>query len=215
MHIIQLFTASLLTGFSGAIMPGPVLIYTISRSLSHGFISGALAAIGHSLLELFLVIGLTFGLDQLLNNQIAEFVIGTAGGLFLLWMGWGMSKNPVGTAIPIVDKSDADSSRGPISAGIILSATNPYFFVWWATVGLSFIEESREAGTAGVAAFYTGHISADIIWYAMVALTVSSGKKFLSDTTYKVIVRCCGIFLICLGLYFAYAGKDFIQRILT
>lgn len=74
-----------------------------------------------------MVIGLTFGLDQLLNNQIAEFVIGTAGGLFLLWMGWGMSKNPVGTAIPIVDKSDADSSRGPISAGIILSATNPYF----------------------------------------------------------------------------------------
>ena len=127
MHIIQLFTASLLTGFSGAIMPGPVLIYTIGKSLSHGFISGTLAAIGHSLLELFLVIGLTFGLDQLLNNQIAEFIIGTAGGLFLLWMGWGMSKNPVGTAIPIVDKSDADSSRGPISAGIILSATNPYF----------------------------------------------------------------------------------------
>jgi len=97
--------------------------------------------------------------------------------LFLLWMGWGMSKNPVGSAIPIVDTSDADSSRGPISAGIILSATNPYFFVWWATVGLSFIEESREAGTPGTAAFYTGHISSDIIWYAMVALAVSSGKK--------------------------------------
>ena len=92
MQIIQLFTASLLTGFFGAIMPGPVLIYTIGRSLSHGFISGALAVIGHSLLELFLVIGLTFGLDRLLNNQIAEFVIGTAGGLFLLWMGWGMLK---------------------------------------------------------------------------------------------------------------------------
>jgi len=89
------------------------------------------------------------------------------------------------------------------------------FFVWWATVGLSFIEESREAGTAGIAAFYTGHISADIIWYVMIALTVSSGKKFLSDTIYKVIVRCCGIFLICLDLYFAYAGKDFMQQILT
>ena len=174
-----------------------------------------MAAIGHSLLELFLVIGLTFGLDRLLNNQIAEFIIGTAGSLFLLWMGWGMSKNPVGSAIPIVDKSDADSSRGPISAGIILSATNPYFFVWWATAGLSFIEESREAGTAGIAAFYTGHISADIIWHAMIALTVSSGKKFLRDTIYKVMVRCCGIFLICLGLYFAYAGKDFMQQILT
>jgi len=83
--------------------------------------------IGHSLLELFLVIGLTFGIDKILNNQTAEFIIGSAGGLFLLWMGWRMSKNPVGSAMPIVDKSGDESSRGPISAGIILSASNPYF----------------------------------------------------------------------------------------
>ena len=82
--------------------------------------------------------------------------------------------------------------------------------MWWATVGLSFIEESREAGTAGTTAFYTGHILSDIIWYAMVALAVSFGKKFINGSTYKIIVRLCGIFLICLGLCFAYAGKDFI-----
>ena len=57
-----------------------------------------------------------------------------------------MSKNPVGSAIPIVDKSDADSSRGPISAGIILSATNPYFSfggLWLALVSLK-NQEKRE-----------------------------------------------------------------------
>ena len=171
--------------------------------------------IGHSLLELFLVIGLTFGIDKILNNQTAEFIIGSAGGLLLLWMGWRMSKNPVGSAMPIVDKSGDESSRGPISAGIILSASNPYFFKWWATVGLSFIEASREARNAGTTAFYTGHILSDIIWYAMVALNVSSGKKFINDSTYKIIVRLCGIFLIYLGLYFAYAGKDFILGIFS
>ena len=67
----------------------------------------------------FLVIGLTFGIDKIHNNQTAEFIIDSAGGLFLLWMGWGMSKNPVGSAIPIIDKSNAESKRGPISAGII------------------------------------------------------------------------------------------------
>ena len=75
----------------------------------------------------FLVIGLAFDIDKILNNQTAEFIIGSAGGLFLLWMGWRMSKNPVGSAMPIVDKSGDESSRGPISAGIILSASNPYF----------------------------------------------------------------------------------------
>ena len=61
--------------------------------------------------------------------------------------------------------------------------------MWWATVGLSFIEESREVGTAGTAAFYTGHISSDMIWYRMVALAVSSGKKLISDSAYKIVVR--------------------------
>ena len=163
----------------------------------------------------FLVIGLTVGIDKILNNHTAEFIIGSSGGLFLLWMGWGMSKNPVGSAIPIVGKSGTKSKQDPISVGIVLSATNPYFFMWWATVGLSFIEESRKAGTAGTAAFYTGHISSDIIWYAMIALAVSSGKKFISDRTYKIIVRLCGIFLIWLGLYFAYAGKDFMIGIFS
>ena len=82
--------------------------------------------------------------------------------------------------------------------------------MWWATVGLSFIEESREVGTAGTAAFYTGHISSDIIWYGTVALAISSGKKLINNSCLKIIVRLCGIFLIFLGLYFAYTGKDFI-----
>jgi len=74
-----------------------------------------------------------------LNNQTSEFIIGTAGDLFLLWMGWGMSKNPVGSAIPIIDKSGAESNHGPISAGIILSASNPCFLcggLQWVSVSL-------------------------------------------------------------------------------
>ena len=67
----------------------------------------------------FLVIGLTFGIAKILNNQTAEPIVNSADGLFLLWMGWGMSKNPVGSAIPVIDKSNAESKRGPISAGII------------------------------------------------------------------------------------------------
>ncbi|HCE76399.1 MAG TPA: hypothetical protein DEP04_07195 [Dehalococcoidia bacterium] len=54
--------------------------------------------------------------------------------------------------------------------------------MWWATVGPSFIEESRKAGTSGTAAFYTGPISSDIIWYGMVTLTVYSGKKLINDS---------------------------------
>ena len=54
--------------------------------------------------------------------------------------------------------------------------------MWWASVGLSFIEESRKAGTAGTAAFYTGHISSEIIWYGTVALAISSGKKLINNS---------------------------------
>ena len=84
--------------------------------------------------NLFLVIGLTFGIDKILNNQTAEFIIGFTRRLVFALDGVVNVKNPVGNAIPIVDESGAESKRGPISAGIILSASNPYLLIWWATV---------------------------------------------------------------------------------
>ncbi|MCP8321996.1 MAG: LysE family transporter, partial [archaeon] len=59
-----LFFSSLIIGYSGALMPGPVLIVTINEATKRGFKSGFYVPIGHALLELILVVLLTLGLAE-------------------------------------------------------------------------------------------------------------------------------------------------------
>ncbi|MDI6907878.1 MAG: lysine transporter LysE, partial [Thermoanaerobacterales bacterium] len=54
--------------------------------------------------------------------------------------------------------------------------------------------------------FYTGHISADFLWYSAVAAVVAGGRRFLTPLLYRGILALCGGFLVFLGGYFIYSG---------
>jgi threonine/homoserine/homoserine lactone efflux protein len=95
---------------------------------------------------------------------------------------------------------------GPFVAGLTTSFSNPYWFLWWATFGLSWLLISMERGVAGVLSFYTGHIMADVLWYFLVAFLIVTGKRFLSDRVYSYIIIVCGGFLVVLGGRFIGAG---------
>ncbi|MDD3270437.1 MAG: LysE family transporter [Syntrophomonadaceae bacterium] len=101
----------------------------------------------------------------------------------------------------------AQSKRlNPVAGGFLISLANPFWSLWWVSVGLGYITLSMKNGLPGVASFYTGHILADVTWYFMIAAAVAGGRKFLSDAVYRAILIACGIFLIVLGMYFGYTG---------
>ncbi len=81
---------------------------------------------------------------------------------------------------------------------------SPYFFVWWGTVGTGlFVFSGAPATVAGVVAFYLGHISSDFGWYSLMAGTVGAGRRFMSDSGYRLLLGGCSILLVGLGLAFA------------
>jgi threonine/homoserine/homoserine lactone efflux protein len=100
----------------------------------------------------------------------------------------------------------ADGAMHPVAAGILTSLSNPYWAVWWATVGLNYITISLQQGAPGLATFYTGHIMSDLLWYSLVAGAVATGRRFMSDKFYRGLIIVCGILLIALGLFFVYSG---------
>src|SRR5207244_11352709 len=85
-------------------------------------------------------------------------------------------------------------ARGPVVAGVTASISNPYWLVWWATVGAGFTVTALALGTAGVGAFYLGHISADFVWYTFVAGIVATGRRFMTDPVYRGLLVACAIF---------------------
>lgn len=201
---ITLFATSFIVALSGAIMPGPLLTVTISESPRRGVATGPLLIVGHAILELVLVVALLMGLAPVLQRTPVFIVIALAGAVVLFWMGVGMLRTLPSMTLAI----DAGQKGGKnlIVSGIVMSLVNPYWSIWWATIGLGYILHSMNAGTLGVFAFFSGHLMGDLFWYAAVSSAVWKGRRLLSDRRYRMLIGVCAAFLIVFSCLFAWSG---------
>lgn len=211
--LVAIFATSLLVGLSGTLMPGPLLTVTISQSAQRGFWQGPLLILGHAIVELALVLALTAGLSRLLKRKAIAGFIGLLGGAFLLWMGLDIARNAWwGTvSLSLASAERSGTQVGPVVAGALVSASNPYWVLWWATVGASYVTLALRQGPLGLGSFYAGHILADLSWYSLIAFVVTAGRSFLSQPVYRGILFVCGFFLVALSIYFIYSGISFLQ----
>lgn len=98
-----------------------------------------------------------------------------------------------------------------IPAGVLVSVSNPYWVIWWASVGAAYMSESLEQGAVGVGAFFTAHILSDFAWLTLVAFVLATGRRLISRSVYRGIMMACGLFLLVLGAYFIYSGVGFLR----
>ena len=201
---ITLFVTSFIVALSGAVMPGPLLTVTISESPRRGMMTGPLLIAGHAALELALVAALLMGLAPLLTMAPVFIVIALAGSAVLLWMGIGMLRSL--PTMRLETGAKRLERRNLIVSGIVMSLVNPYWSIWWATIGLGYILHSMKAGTMGVAAFFSGHILGDLFWYAAVSTAVWKGRRLLSDRGYRFLIGTCAVLLIVFACLFAWSG---------
>ena len=202
-----LFLTSFLVGLSGAATPGPLLMVNITEVARRGFWAGPTVALGHSLLELVTVALLGFGLSPVLSNGLVPGLVGLLGGAFLLWIGQKTLRGaPTLSLAAEVATVRPWIARGPLVAGVTASISNPYWLVWWATVGASFTVTALTLGMLGLAVFYVGHISADFAWYSFVAAIVATGRRFMTDAVYRGLLIACAVFLLALGGFFILSG---------
>lgn len=202
---------SLAMGFSGAIIPGPLLTVTINESLRRGAKVGPQIASGHALLELALVIAIFYGLGTYITWPAVKGTIGIVGGVFLFWMAYGILKESLNSAT--LDYSGGATVKGlrPWVAGITVTALNPYWFLWWATAGAGALMLATNQGVLGAICFYLGHVLSDYIWFTFVAFTVARGKRLFTPMVYRLVLGVCGFFLVALAGYFVYSGVGFIM----
>jgi len=209
MDLAVLFGSAFLVGFSGAAAPGPMLTLTISRTIRQGAIAGPLVVFGHALLEIATVIGIVYGLGYYLQLPAVTRGIAVVGGLVLAWMGLQMIRDfrNVGFSPEEIAASGKPSgSAASVLAGVAGSISNPYWFLWWATIGAAFLAQAMVKGAAGVGIFFTGHILADFVWYSLVSVSLSAGRKLFTNQQYQKLFLCCGLFMVCLSLYFIWSG---------
>jgi threonine/homoserine/homoserine lactone efflux protein len=204
-----LFFTSFIVAFSGALMPGPLLTATISESSRYGPKAGPLLMVGHGILEITLVVLLFLGLAPLLTAPKVTAIISLVGGGILLWLAFGMFRSLPTLSLAVSEASHKRRGR-LIASGIFISLSNPYWTIWWATIGLAYILQARNFGYLGIALFFIGHILADFAWYAAVSFAIGKGRRFFTPKVYKILVGACAAFLaVFAGIFLVHGGRSF------
>lgn len=200
-ELLLFIATSFAVGLTGALVPEPMLTVTISDSLQKGFIAGPMVVLGHFIAELSIIILIFAGLGLFISSSTAVFIIGTLGGFIMLLMGYRIiGSNPFNK---IQMEDDTSNSYGPVLSGILTSLSNPFFFIWWATIGWAFMFKDLElAGIFGVVGFLIGHWASDMSWFSLVSFFTSRGSNIMTEKHYKVLMNLSGVFLMILGVYF-------------
>jgi len=205
---VLIFATSFVVGLSGAMSPGPLLALDLREAAGRGFWAGPLITLGHGLLEMAVVVALALGLSQALDQRPLVAAIGVVGGLFLVWLGVRMVRRPAELPLaPASEGAGIGAGRGLVLAGVLVSVSNPYWALWWATIGASYMVWSLGSGVVGLASFYGGHVLADLAWFSLVSFAVASGRRLMSRAVHRGVSVACGAFLVLLGLSFIASGS--------
>lgn len=216
-EIAAIFGGSFTLALSGALMPGPLFTITISESAKRGFMAGPLLMCGHSLLELVLVAAVMGGAGAFLVLPPVMGTVALLGGAILIYFGIDMVRTAGKLSLDGGDAGRPGDGQGrhPVLMGALASLSNPYWVLWWATVGLGYLLAVMNYGFLGIAVFFVGHIAADFAWYSLVSFGVSRGKSLLKDSGYQSLVRVCGVFLFCFGAWFLISAREYLARSLS
>ncbi|MCS6800332.1 MAG: LysE family transporter [Chloroflexota bacterium] len=203
--LAALFLAAFLTGLSGAASPGPMLTWNVAAAARHGALVGPVLVLGHAAVELPLVLALGLGLAAFVREPTVLAGLGLLGAAVLLWMAAGTLRAVPALPDPAALRTAEAGGRrlrGAFAAGALLSLGNPYWALWWATVGAGLLGQAVAFGALGLAVFFVGHILSDFGWYSLVSVAMARGVRLLSRRLYQGVMAALGVAMIVLAVLF-------------
>jgi threonine/homoserine/homoserine lactone efflux protein len=179
--------------------PGPVTAAAIAMG-AHSRYAGLALALGHAIIEFPLMILIILGLSRIFESAKTQIVIGLTGGTFLLIMAIQMFVNLRKANEP----ETKHAKTKPVLTGLILSVGNPYFLLWWATVGLTLATTASRLGIWAFALFAVVHWLCDCIWLQVLSFASFKGTKLLGQKSQRIVLMICSAALFLFGLFFIY-----------
>jgi threonine/homoserine/homoserine lactone efflux protein len=184
---------------SGALSPGPLTIATIALGARGGWRSGILVSLGHTFFELPYLVVLVFAFNVLTGFLRASVsVLAVVGALVILYFAYlllrdayrGVNLNTSNTLI----------STNPLIVGFMFTALNPYFLIWWLSIGMTLIAQIQNIGLTSLVIIYPAHVWLDFAWLSIVAELSKRGSKALSLRGQRIMLTTLGVILIIFAL---------------
>lgn len=202
MDILSFIVTVVLVTVSGALAPGPLFFATISHGAKHGAKSGLIFSVAHTVVEFTLIMFFALGLLTIASVPIVKLVIGVTGGIVLIVFGIIQIRNSA--LFKFKDSNFKKSSFHHLFfIGLAFTGLNPFFVIWWLTVGAELILISLEfASFIGVIFMYICHVWIDYVWLMGVAHLSKKGTDIIGSKGYRILIGVFGAILIYFGINF-------------
>ena len=198
--MLAILLSVVVISLSGVMAPGPMFAMTVAKSYRTPW-AGVQVSLGHAVIEVPLMLLIYFGFGGFFQNHIVQVVLSLLGGGMVIWMGIGLFR-----ARAEAIKRGNELPYNAFVAGIVMSALNPYFLLWWATVGLLLVMKFRDYGTTGLIAFYVTHWLCDLVWLTIVSLLIYRTQKLWGKRLQEGIFIVCAMLLIGFGGWYLISG---------
>ena len=200
--MIQFFEFAILViivSVSGVMAPGPLFAANVAYGLKGGVKTGIKMAIGHTIVELPLVILLGIGVFSLEIFPEFRTIISILGAITL----FVFATIQIKTVLRNEKIKTSNPKQEPLIAGILLSALNPFFIIWWLAIGFKLISDAMMLWSfAGILIMFVLHIWMDFVWLGAVSFFASKSSGILSNRNYKVLMLGISGVLIYFGITF-------------
>ena len=206
MSPIEFSLQVILVSTSGVLSPGPLFFINLLYASRYAPFVGLKIASGHAIVEFPLIIALSYSLYSFsytlhLSDIVFKF-IGLIGGIFLLFFA-------ILQVFSILkDKSNNSQAmtnlkfniKNPILVGFIFTILNPFFLVWWLTIGSKLISDSiiNFGIVEGILVIFLSHIWMDYFWLWFTSFMINKGKFVIKEKFYKIFIIAISV---CLGIY--------------
>src|SRR5580765_8962017 len=206
MTLLDIGLQIILVSVSGVLSPGPLFFANLVLSKNGGFWSGIKIAIGHTIVELLVVILYSIPLIIFTSQSVTFSInfISFIGGISLISFG-------ILFVVKIISKNNKhnyiiESSRieKPVIAGMLFTGINPFFFLWWISVGIKLISDSIAllGYPIGIAFLFLVHVWMDYAWLGLTSYFASRGISVLRSQYHKFIILILTIPLFYYGINF-------------
>lgn len=186
--------------FSGVMMPGPMFAITVAKSYRSPW-TGAQVSLGHAVIEVPIILLIYFGFGRFFENSLVQIILSGLGGGMIIWMGIALFR-----ARREVVRRGEDLPYGAFTAGIITSGLNPYFLLWWATIGSLLVMNFTGFGAAGLAIFIVVHWLCDLVWLSLVSGIVYRTRTLWGIRFQEWLFIICSLLLAGFGTWFLVSG---------
>ena len=214
MSPIEFSLQVILISTSGVLSPGPLFFINLLYGTRYGSFVGLKIASGHAIVEFPLIIILSYGLYTFSSFNVSDVVfkfIGTIGGIFILFF------SILQIYSILRDKKSSQSKgitntkfniRNPILVGFIFTILNPFFLVWWFTIGSKMISDSlvNFGLVEGTSIVFFSHIWMDYFWLWFTSFMINKGKSIIKEKVYRIFVFAISVILGIYGVYLLFTS---------